>query len=135
MSNTGQIEPPPPQRGMVCFSKGCLILVVFFIVLGIAFVGGSYLAVRYLRREYFPTKHVQLSTIMATEQEQRTVRARWDAFEKTARAAEPARIELTAEDLNVLIESETKLRGEWYVFLENTDCYLVLYITSAGATW
>ena len=135
MSNTGQIEPPPPRRGMGCFAKGCLILVVFFIVLGIAFVGGSYLAVRYLRREYFPTKHVQLSTIMATEQEQRTVRARWDAFEKTARAAEPARIELTAEDLNALIESEPKLRGKAHVSLENNVGHLEVSIPLGDVRW
>jgi len=51
MNNAAWIEPPPPQRGMGCFAKGCLILVIFFIVLGIAFVGGSYLAIRYLRSE------------------------------------------------------------------------------------
>ena len=27
---TAWIEPPPPQRGMGCFAKGCLILCGFF---------------------------------------------------------------------------------------------------------
>jgi hypothetical protein len=135
MSNAGWIEPPPPQRGTGCCAKGCLILAVFFIVLGIAFVGGSYLAFRYLRREYFPTSHVQLSTSKATEQEQETVRARWDAFEKAARAHEPARIEMTADDLNALIDSEPKLRGRAHVSIENNVAHLRVSIPLADVRW
>src|SRR4051794_17660181 len=47
--NNSWIEPPPPQRGMGCFGKGCLILFCFLLLLVAAFAGGSYLAVRYLR--------------------------------------------------------------------------------------
>jgi hypothetical protein len=129
------IEPPPPQRGMGCFAKGCLILVVFLIVLAIAFVGGSYLAIRYLRSEYFPTTNMQLSTSMATEQEQETVRTRWDAFEKAARAGQPARIELTADDLNALIDSEPKLRGKAHVSIDNNVGHLQVSIPLAEARW
>ena len=135
MTNTAWIEPPPPQRGMGCFAKGCLILVVFVIVLVIAFVGGSYVAIRYLRSEYFPMTHVQLSTSMATEQEQETVRARWDAFEKAARASEPARIELTADDLNALIDSEPKLRGKAHVSIENNVGHLEVSIPLGDVRW
>jgi hypothetical protein len=135
MNNTAAIEPPPPQKGTGCCAKGCLILVVFLIVLGIAFVGGSYLAIRYLRREYFPTTHVQLSTSMATEQEQETVRARWDAFEKAARAGEPARIELTADDVNALIDSEPKLRGKAHVSIENNVGHLQVSAPLGEVKW
>ena len=38
------IEPPPAQRGLGCFAKGCLILTVFFILLALAFVAGTYFA-------------------------------------------------------------------------------------------
>ena len=129
------IEPPPPQRGMGCFAKGCLILTVFLIILAIAFVGGSYLAIRYLRSEYFPTTNVQLSMSMATEQEQKTVRARWDAFEKAARAGRPARIELTADDLNALIDSEPKLRGKAHVSIDNNVGHLQVSIPITEAKW
>jgi hypothetical protein len=135
MNNAAWIEPPPPQRGMGCFAKGCLILVIFFIVLAIAFVGGSYLAIRYLRTEYFPRTHVQLSTSIATEQEQETVRARWDAFEKAARAGDPARIELTADDLNALIDSEPKLRGKAHVSIDNNVGHLQVSIPLADVRW
>jgi hypothetical protein len=135
MNNATWIEPPPPQQGTGCCAKGCLILVVFFIVLGIAFVGGSYLAFRYLRREYFPTSHVQLSTSMATEQEQETVRARWDAFEKAARAHEPARIEMTADELNALIDSEPRLHGRAHVSIKNNVAHLQVSIPLANVRW
>ncbi len=135
MSNAERIEPPPPQRGAGCCAKGCLILVVFFIVLGIAFLGGSYLAVRYLRGEYFPTTHVQLSTTMASEAEQEAVRARWDAFEKAARADEPARIELTTNDLNALIDSDPKLRGKAHATIDNDAGHLQVSIPLGGVRW
>ena len=135
MNNAAWIEPPPPQRGMGCFAKGCLILVVFVIVLVIAFVGGSYVAIRYLRSEYFPMTHVQLSTSMATEQEQETVRARWDAFEKAAHAGEPARIELTTDDLNALIDSEPNLRGKAHVSIDNDVGHLQVSIPLADVRW
>src|ERR1700720_1677013 len=97
MANATWIEPPPPQRGLGCFGKGCLILLVFFILLGLAFAGGTWLALRYLRSEYFPATQVQLPAAAATEDEQQSVRSRWDAFEKAARAHRAARIELTAD--------------------------------------
>lgn len=136
MSNGAQmVEPPPAQRGTGCCAKGCLILVVFFIALGIAFVGGSYLAVRYLRTEYFPRTHVQLSTTMAPEPEQEAVRVRWDAFEKAARAGEPARIELTVNDLNALIDSDPKLRGKAHVSIDNNAGHLQVSVPLGEVRW
>jgi hypothetical protein len=136
MSNDARIvEPPPAQRGTGCCAKGCLILVVFFIALGIAFVGGSYLALRYLRSEYFPTTHVQLSTTLAPEPEQEAVRARWDAFEKAARAGELARIELSADDLNALIDSDLKLRGKAHVSIDNNAGRLQVSIPLGEVRW
>src|ERR1041385_1542081 len=135
MKNDTWIEPPPPHQGTGCCAKGCLILIVFFIVLGIAFVGGSYLAIRYLRREYFPTSHVQFSMSPATEQEQEAVRARWDAFEKAARAHEAARIEMTANDLNALIDSEPRLHGRAHVSIKNNVAHLQVSIPVANVRW
>src|SRR6266487_1403430 len=72
---------------------------------------------------------------MATGQEQETVRARWDAFEKAARDGEPARIELTADDLNALIESEPKLRGQAHVSIDNNVGHLQVSIPLGGVRW
>src|SRR5947207_195667 len=112
MTNQTWIEPPPPQKGMGCFAKGCLILIAFVVLLCVAFVGGSYLAVRYLRTEYFPRMRAPLPTAAPGVQSPQEVRMRWDAFERAARAHQPARIELSADDINALIASEPSLRGK-----------------------
>jgi hypothetical protein len=132
---TTWIEPPPPQKGMGCFAKGCLILIAFFILLGLAFIGGTFFAVRYLRTAYFPTTHVQLPAGAATEQEQQVVRARWDSFEKAARAHEPARIEMTANELNALIASEPELRDKAYVSIDNNVGRLQVSIPLDAVRW
>src|SRR3989440_12887506 len=106
------IEPPPPQHGFGCFAKGCLILLVFAILLALSFVAGTYYATRYLKAEYFSTHHDRLPISHATVEEEHAVRARWDAFERAARANEAARIELTADDINALIASDQKLRAK-----------------------
>ena len=124
MNSQTWIEPPPPQKGMGCFAKGCLILIAFFVLLAIAFVGGTYLAMRYLRSEYFSTTQMQLPRPAASEQAQAAARARWDAFELAARAHQPARIELTADDINALIASEPKLRGRADVSIEENIGHL-----------
>jgi hypothetical protein len=129
------IEPPPTHRGLGCFAKGCLILVVFFILLALAFLAGTYYAARYLRTEYFSTAHERLPVSQATVEEENTVRARWDAFEKAARGHEPARIELTADDLNALIAAEPKLRADAYVTIEDNSAHLQVSIPVERSWW
>jgi hypothetical protein len=134
-SGSSWIEPPPQQRGLGCFAKGCLILVVFFILLGLAFVAGTYFAAKYLQTEYFSAHHDRLPISQATAEEGEAVRARWDAFEKAARANEAARIELGAEDLNALIASEPKLHGNAYVTIEDNTAHLQLSMPLGKARW
>jgi hypothetical protein len=120
---------------MGCFAKGCLILIAFFIVLGMAFIGGTYVAVRYLKSEYFPTTGVQLPANVATETEQQTARARWTEFENAARARKPARVEFTADELNALIASKPKLRGKAYVSIDNNIAQLRLSARLSDVQW
>ena len=129
------IEPPPAQRGLGCFAKGCLILVVFFILLGLAFVAGTYFAAKYLRTEYFSSHHERLPISQATVDEEQAARGRWDGFEKAARANQAARIELTADDLNALIASETNLHGNAYVTIEDNTAHLQLSMPIGRARW
>jgi hypothetical protein len=133
---TTWIEPPPPQRkGLGCFAKGCLILIGFVILLGVAFAAGTYFAVRFLRSEYFPPAQIELPASTATAQEQQAVRARWNAFEAAARAHQPARIELTADDLNALIASEPKLRGKAQVSIDRNAGHLRVSVPLDALRW
>ena len=114
------IEPPPPrQRNSGCFAKGCLIFFVFCLVLAAAFVVGSIYALRHLRTNFFATESVQLPATTATDEEQQLALAKWKIFERSARAHAPARIEMTADELNALIAADPKLRGKAYVSIND----------------
>jgi len=126
------IEPPPQRHGVGCFVKGCLILVVFFICLGLAFVAGYYFAQKH---EYFSSHHEPLPTSPATVEEETAVRDRWDSFEKAARAHEAARIELGADDLNALIAAEPKLRGNAWVTIDGSSAHLQISMPLAKGRW
>jgi hypothetical protein len=129
------IDPPPPQKGMGCFAKGCLILIVFLIFLGLGIIGGTIYGVRYLRHNYFPTANVQLPANRSTTQEQELARQKWSSFEQAARAHTPARIEMTADELNALIAAEPKLRDKAYVTIDNDVAHLRVSVPLDEVSW
>jgi hypothetical protein len=136
MTSPSWIEPPPPrQSGMGCFAKGCLILTVFCVLLAVAFVFGSIYAVRHLRTTFFATENAELPANTATPEEQQLALAHWKIFERSARAHVPARIEMTAQELNALIAAQPKLRGKAYVWIENDVGRVRLSIPLADVRW
>jgi hypothetical protein len=137
---TSWIEPPPKQKGMGCLGKGCLLIILFLLLLVVAFVIGFYVG----------TKPREIPQVQTSEDEQNAVRARWDEFETASRneqimnppvptlsplpdvtpppdvtptpVATPAsanRIELTANDINQLIARSRKARGKAFVSIDN----------------
>lgn len=129
------IEPPPKQRKSGCLGKGCMMLVIFLILLGVAFFVGGYVGVRYVVTSTTPKEIPQIET---TEADQEAVRHRWEEFKvapqnapveptTTTTTTEPTppsppasnRIELSASDINQLIAGSRKLRGKAFVSIEN----------------
>jgi len=135
------IEPPPKARKSGCMGKGCVMLIIFVILLGIAFFVGGYVGVRYVVTSTEPKPIPQVET---SEADQAAVNQRWDEFIAGPRstpveAATPPtdgttptttevvptptpstnRIELTASDINQLISGNRKLRGKAFVSIEN----------------
>lgn len=137
---TSWIEPPPKRKGMGCFGKGCLLIVVLLVLLAAAFFIGVYTG----------TKPVEIPQVETSEDEQNAVRARWNEFEAGSRnepdlsppvstvppAPEEApapdvapspvptppsanRIELTANDINQLIAGSRRARGKAFVSIDN----------------
>ena len=43
---TTWIEPPPKRRGMGCIGKGCLLIIIFLVLLMVAFVIGFYVGTK-----------------------------------------------------------------------------------------
>lgn len=109
---------------MGCFAKGCLTVFIFILVLAAAFIGGTYVAVRFLRNSYLASTPVQLPADTTTSDEQQAARVKWNEFERAARAHQPARIELTADEINALIASEPKLSGKAHVTIEDDTAHL-----------
>jgi hypothetical protein len=124
---TSWIEPPPKRKGMGCLGKGCLLIVVFLVLLVVAFV----IRIRYAKPKEIPQ-------VQTSEDEQNAVRARWDEFEAASRnkqkissvvpglsptpdvtPASANRIELTANDINQLIARNRKVRGKAFVSIDN----------------
>jgi hypothetical protein len=115
---------PTPKRGMGCFAKGCLILIVLAILLVVVGVGGTYWRVRHVYLSDKPAPIPQTSppseteavtpggTSVATPSEKSVeVRERLDTMKKAARAHEQTDVELTAADINALIAANRKSRG------------------------
>ena len=122
---------------MGCLGKGCLLIIVFLLLLVIAFVIGFYVG----------TKPREIPQVQTSEDEQNAVRARWDEFEAASRneqvispvpsptpdvtpapeataapeatPASPNRIELTANDINQLIARGRNTRGKAFVSIDN----------------
>src|SRR4051812_38589780 len=128
------IEPPPRQRRSGCLGKGCMMLIVFLILLAVAFFVGGYVGVRYVVTS---TQPKEIPQVQSTEAEQEAVRNRWEEFKvwpkrapdttttttngTTAQAptGNTNRIELTATDINQLIAGSRKLQGKAFVSIEN----------------
>jgi hypothetical protein len=130
------IEPPPKQRKTGCLGKGCMMVVVFLVLLAVAFFIGGYVGVRYVVTSEKPK---EIPQVESTEGEQDAVRTRWEEFKAgphsapvdttmaTTTTTEPApapaptsnRIELSASDINQLIAGSRKTRGKAFVSIEN----------------
>ena len=115
---------PPPKRGMGCFAKGCLILIVVAILLVVIGVGGTYWSLRhvYLSDKPAPIAEAPEPTetsattpgepsAPAPVQRSAEVRERLDTMKQAARAHERTGVELTAADINALIAANRKSRG------------------------
>jgi hypothetical protein len=124
---------PPPKRGMGCFAKGCLILIVFGILLIVAGIGGTFWGLRHIYLSDKPTPLPEIS--MATEtnvaepqpaetavappsERSVTVHERLDTLKSAARAHEQTGTEFTAADINGLIAANSKSRGTAFVSID-----------------
>lgn len=132
---TSWVDPPPPQRGMGCFAKGCLTLLALGVLLVAAFVGGSYWAVRHLRDHYSAPSSATLPPSTLTPEEIEQIRSQWDAFTSAADRHRRARIELTADEVNALVTSEKDWRGKAFVTIDGSVAHARLSIPIGEISW
>jgi hypothetical protein len=129
------VEPPPRRQGLGCFARGCLILLVFAIVLAIACFAGVYWGfqrhsaivhgIYWLAKTHsIAEAPVPVPEFNASDNQIQSVRERWQDFEQKIRAGQPAEIELTPDDINILIATNRDARGKVFVSIDGSQLHL-----------
>jgi hypothetical protein len=133
------VEPPPRRKGLGCFARGCLILLVFAIVLAIACFAGMYWGLQHsalFYGSYWTHSIAEAPTpvpeFTASDQQIQRVRERWQDFEQKTRAGQPAEIELSADDINASIATSDEVRGKVFVSIDGNQLRLVASLPIGG---
>jgi hypothetical protein len=131
----GWVEAPPPRKGLGCFARGCLILVVFGIVLAIACFAGFYwgferhsavvYGIYWLAKTHsIAEAPAPVPEFTPSDERVQAAQERWQDFEQKARAGQAAEIELTADDINSLIAVNRNARRKAFVSIEQNRLQL-----------
>ena len=129
------VEAPPRRRGLGCFGRGCLIFLVFVIVLVIACFAGAYWGLHRHSALFYGNYWLAKTGSIAeaptpvpefngSDQQIQRVRERWEDFEQKTRAGQSAEIELSADDINALIAASEDLRGKVFVSIDGNQLRL-----------
>src|SRR5256884_3910350 len=103
--------PPPAPRGMGCFAKGCLTLIIVVLVLGAVLIGGSFFVVNRAIHIFTATEPAQIQMRPATSAELQGAEAKLDTLRSAVRNHQEATIEFNANEINALITNEPEFRG------------------------
>ena len=125
----------PPRRGLGCFGRGCLIFLVFVIVLAIACFAGMYWGLHRHSALFYGSYWLAKTRSLAeapsplpefsgSDQQIQRVQERWQDFEQKTRAGQPAEIELNADDVNALIATTEGIRGKLFVSIDGDQLRL-----------
>jgi hypothetical protein len=125
----GWVDAPPPRKGLGCFARGCLTLVVFGTVLVLACFAGLYWGLQrhsaivhgifWLAKTHSIAEGpAPVPDFTASDEQIQALRERWEDFEQKSRAGQPAKIELAADDINSLIAQNPAVHGKAFVSME-----------------
>jgi hypothetical protein len=137
------VEAPPRRKGLGCFARGCLILLVFAIVLAIACFAGMYWGLHrhsaLFYGSYWLAKTRSIAQVpkpvpefSASDQQIQSVWERWQDFEQKTRAGQHAEIELGADDINALIATTADVRGKIFASAEGNQLRLQASVPIGG---
>ena len=103
-----QTPPRPPRGGGNCFLKGCLIVTILLMLLGII-IGGTGWYIFRSARPFLDQDPAPLPKFAGGEPAYAAVQAKLGQFHQTVAAGQPATLSLTADDLNALIAYQPEL--------------------------
>jgi len=136
-TNTTWIEPPPREKGMGCFGRGCLIFIIFILLLVIAFCIGTYVGTSSKPRDLTmatlpPAESADVLTRFEQFKELSTTPRVNDIRTTPGEGATPVpslnRIELSAAEINQLIAANRKVRGKASVSIDNNVIHIQVSI-------
>ena len=133
------VEPPPRRKAPGCFGRGCLILLVFVIVLAIAGLVGMYWGLHRHSALFYGSYWMAKTRSLAeaptpvpefnpSNQQIQLVQERWQEFEQKARADQSAEIELSADDINALIAASEDVRGKVFASIDRDQLRLQMSV-------
>src|SRR5258705_8148095 len=137
------VEAPPPRKGLGCFGRGCLILLVFAIVMAIACFAGMYWGLHRHSALFYGTYWLAKTRSLAeaptpvpefsaSDQQIQLVREHWQDFEQKARAGQTAEIELSADDINALIATTEGVCGKVFAAIDGDQLGLQVSVPIGG---
>jgi hypothetical protein len=123
------VEAPPQRKGLGCFGRGCLISLIFAIVLAIACLAGMYWGLHRHSALFYGSYWMAKTRSLAeaptpvpefnpSDQQIQLVQERWQEFEQKTRAGQSAEIELSADDINALIATSEDFRRKVFVSID-----------------
>ena len=138
MNEPIQTPPPAQQRSGGCCGMGCATALALLVFLVIALVGGTYFGIRHLQQKYSAAEPVALpevittdapvatetapaapsSTVITTTQ-MREAETQWKSFERAKPREGVAQINLSAGEINALLQSHKNTRGKVFVSIAN----------------
>ena len=137
------VEAPPRRKGLGCFARGCLILLIFAIVLAIACFAGMYWGLHRHSALFYGSYWLAKTRSIAeapmpvpgltdSDQQIQAVQERWQDFEQKTRAGQPAEIELSADDINGLIAASDDMHGKVFASIEGNQLRLQTSVPIGG---
>lgn len=96
-------QPPAKPQGIGCFAKGCLVTIICLMLLGVLVGGFGWAMWRSITTDYMTHDPVAIRTFPATDEQYNAVMAKLQPFVEPKTDSRPPKLELTSEDLNVLI--------------------------------
>ena len=137
------VEAPPPRKGLGCLGRGCLILLVFAIVMAVACFAGMYWGLHRHSALFYGTYWLAKTRSLAeaptpvpefsaSDRQIQLAREHWQDFEQKARAGQTAEIELSADDINALIATTEGVRGKVFAAIDGDQLRLQVSMPIGG---
>ena len=104
------LPPQAPDRGMGCFAKGCLTLIIAAVALVIIFLCGGWFVLTRFADRFTATQPAMVEVRQPTPAEAQAAEAKWEGLRTAIRNHQETTVEFTADDLNALIATDRDFR-------------------------